>query len=98
MNTQRKVYRLMVFNYLIGNKDDHAKNFAFIYRDGDWHFSPAYDLLPSSGLNGYHTTSINETIEPTKEDLIAVAIKAGLNKKEAEAIFCELQELLDEST
>lgn len=25
-----KVYRLMVFNYLIDNKDDHAKNFAFI--------------------------------------------------------------------
>lgn len=40
-----KVYRLMVFNYLIGNKDDHAKNFAFIHRDGDWHFAPAYDLL-----------------------------------------------------
>ena len=93
-----KVYRLMVFNYLIGNKDDHAKNFAFIYRDGDWHFSPAYDLLPSSGLNGYHTTSINDTIEPTKEDLIAVAVKAGLSKKEAEELFCKLQELLAEST
>jgi serine/threonine-protein kinase HipA len=92
-----KVYRVMVFNYLIGNKDDHAKNFAFIYRDGDWHFSPAYDLLPSSGLNGYHTTSINDTIEPTKEDLIAVAIKAGLNKKEAEELFCKLQKLLAES-
>jgi serine/threonine-protein kinase HipA len=93
-----KVYRVMVFNYLIGNKDDHAKNFAFIYRDGDWHFSPAYDLLPSSGLNGYHTTSINDTIEPTKEDLIAVAVKAGLSKKEAEELFCKLQELLAEST
>lgn len=39
-----KVYRLMAFNYLIENKDDHAKNFAFLYRDGDWHFAPAYDL------------------------------------------------------
>ncbi len=73
-----KVYRLMVFNYLIDNKDDHAKNFAFIYRDDDWHFAPAYDLLPSDGINGLRTTSINDSIEPTKEDLFAVAVKGGV--------------------
>ena len=26
-----KIYRLMCFNVLIGNRDDHAKNFSFIY-------------------------------------------------------------------
>ena len=82
----------MVFNYLIENKDDHAKNFAFIYRDSEWHLSPAYDLLPSDGMNGYHTTSINDSIEPTKEDLLAVAVKAGLTKKEAESIYSEIEE------
>ena len=78
-------------NYLIENKDDHAKNFAFIYRDGEWHFSPAFDILPSDGMNGFHTTSINDCIEPTKDDLIAVAVKAGLNKKEAEEIFLSMK-------
>lgn len=86
-----KVYRLMVFNFLIENKDDHAKNFAFIYRDGQWHFSPAYDLLPSDGMNGFRTTSINDSIEPTRENLLAVAVKAGLNKKEAEQIFVSIK-------
>lgn len=89
-----KVYRLMVFNYLIGNKDDHAKNFAFLYRNGDWHFAPAYDLLPSDGINGYRTTSINGSIEPQKEDLLAVAEKAGLDKKEAEAVFEEMKTVI----
>ena len=89
-----KVYRLMVFNYLIENKDDHAKNFAFIYREGEWHLAPAYDLLPSDGMNGYHTTSINDSIEPTKDDVIAVAVKAGLNKKEAEDIFASIKSRL----
>lgn len=89
-----KVYRLMVFNYLIANKDDHAKNFAFIYRDGDWHFAPAYDLLPSDGINGFRTTSINDSIEPTKEDLWAVAVKAGLDKKEAEKIYEEIADVI----
>lgn len=86
-----KVYRLMVFNFLIDNKDDHAKNFAFIYRDGDWHFAPAYDLLPSDGINGFRTTSINDSIEPTKEDLFAVAIKAGLERKDAIEIFDKME-------
>ena len=91
VNELWKVYRLMVFNYLIGNKDDHAKNFAFIYRDGNWHFSPAYDLLPSDGINGLRTISINDKIEPTKEDLFAVAVKAGLNKKQVMEIFEKMQ-------
>lgn len=85
-----KVFRLMAFNFLIDNKDDHAKNFAFIYKNDEWHLSPAYDLLPSDGMNGYHTTSINDSIVPTKDDLLTVAVKAGLNKKEAEEIFTSM--------
>ncbi len=92
-----KVYRLMVFNHLIDNKDDHAKNFAFIYRDGDWHFAPAYDLLPSSGINGYRTTSINDSIVPVKEDLFAVAEKVGLDKKEAKCVYDEMYAHIEES-
>ena len=90
-----KVYRLMVFNYLIGNKDDHAKNFAFIYRDGEWHFSPAFDLLPSDGINGFRTTSINDSIEPTVEDIFAVAERVGLNKKEAIEVYDTMKTILD---
>ena len=87
-----KVYRLMVFNYLIGNKDDHAKNFAFLYRDGGWHFAPAYDLLPGGGINGYRTTSIHNSITPVKADLLAVAVEAGLPRVEAEAVFESMRE------
>lgn len=89
-----RVYRLMVFNYLIDNKDDHAKNFAFIYQNGDWQLSPAYDLLLSEGINGYRTTSINNNIEPSKEDLFALATKAGLDKKEAIETFNEMRTII----
>ena len=41
-------------------------------------------------MNGFHTTSINDNIVPTTDDLIAVAVKAGLNKKEALLIFEEM--------
>lgn len=92
-----KVYRLMVFNYLIGNKDDHAKNFSFIYREGDWHFAPGYDLLPSDGINGFRTTSINDSITPTQEDLFAIGIRAGLNKTEVESVFDQMREIVSQT-
>ena len=90
-----KLYRLMVFNYLIGNKDDHAKNFAFILREGEWHLAPAFDTLPSEGMNGYHTTSMNDSITPTKEDLFAIAEKSGLERKIAISVYDEMKEMLE---
>ena len=55
----------------------------------------AYDLLPSSGMNGFHTTTINDSITPTSDDLIAVALKAGLNRKESLQIFEEMKNKVD---
>ena len=43
-----EMYRRMVFNLVCDNKDDHAKNFSFICRDGVWSLAPAYDITYSS--------------------------------------------------
>lgn len=89
-----KVYRLMCFNYLIGNKDDHAKNFSFLCEDGNWHFSPAFDLLPSEGMGGYHTTSFNDSITPTDADMTALAKRVGLNEKKAREILDGMRKVI----
>jgi serine/threonine-protein kinase HipA len=87
-----ELFRLMVFNVAISNRDDHAKNFSFQYDNQAWKLSPAYDLLPSSGFNGYHTTTINEQGEPALKDVRQVAIEAGLVKSRAEEILEEVTE------
>jgi serine/threonine-protein kinase HipA len=87
-----KVYRVMVFNYLIDNKDDHAKNFTFIHRGGEWHFAPAYDLLPSEGMNGYHTTSFADSIEPEDQDILKVAVQSGLSRNRAKQVLEEMKD------
>ena len=89
-----KIYRLMCFNYLIGNKDDHAKNFSFLCEEGRWRFAPAFDILPSEGMGGYHTTSINNAIDPTDEDLVAVAKQFSLDESEARKILIVMREQL----
>lgn len=87
-----KLYRLMVFNVLIGNKDDHAKNFSFILKNKEWKLSPAYDILPNEGFNGYHTTTINGKGNPSQEDIFAVAKKVGLDATKCKLIYDEIAE------
>jgi serine/threonine-protein kinase HipA len=92
MDEVQALFRLMVFNVAISNRDDHAKNFSFQYKNGTWSLSPAYDLLPSSGFNGYHTTTINGQGDPSLKDILIVATEAGLTKKRAETIIEQVRE------
>ena len=87
-----KLFRVMVFNVLNKNRDDHAKNFSFIYKDGSWKLSPAYDLVLSVGFNGQHTTTINGNGNPSTEDLFEVAKNTGLPLKKAKLIYEEVFE------
>ena len=87
-----KMFRLMVFNVLTHNRDDHAKNFSFIFKDGDWSLSPAYDLVFSNGFNGQHTTTIAGNGNPKKADILEVAESSALQLKKALQIFDEVYE------
>lgn len=80
----------MVFNILISNRDDHAKNLSFQLIDNNWKLSPAYDILPSQGFNGYHTTTINGKGEPSLNDILSVAKESGLQKQRALEIIDEI--------
>jgi serine/threonine-protein kinase HipA len=40
-----KLFRLVIFNYLIGNEDMHLKNYSLISKGIKTELSPAYDLL-----------------------------------------------------
>lgn len=76
------MFRLMVFNVFTENKDDHAKNFSFICREGRWRLAPAYDLTPvPEGYNGEHATSVNGKGNPTIEDMLAVGETIRIPRK-----------------
>lgn len=47
-----EAFRRMVFNVVVFNTDDHAKNHAFLYRKGKWSLSPAFDITFSPGTPG----------------------------------------------
>ncbi len=72
-----KLFRLAIFNFLVGNEDMHLKNFSLIRRENKVELSPAYDLL-------------NTTIVTNAQEEIALPIKGkkrNLNRADFIAYF-----------
>lgn len=100
-----KAFERCIFNVMAHNRDDHAKNFAFL-RDasGQWRLSPAFDLTFSFGPGGEHTTSIaGEGRSPGRNDLMRAAAQGGIKPADARRliehwreVFTELPGLLSE--
>ena len=92
-----KLFRLMCFNVFAHNRDDHSKNFSYIYDEdkNNWELAPAYDLTYSNSIGGEHATCINGNgIAPGLEDLLAVAQTGGLNKNKARRTALEIEAIV----
>ena len=49
-----QLWRRIVFYIAISNTDDHLRNHGFIYHQGGWLLSPAYDINPVTPASGLH--------------------------------------------
>ena len=79
---KEQMYRIMVFNVLTHNRDDHTKNFSFLYtEDKGWRLAPAYDLTYSDTYWGEQTTSVGgKGKDISDKDFIKTGRDAGLSK------------------
>lgn len=91
-----KMVRLMIFNVKGNNKDDHSKNFSFMLdAQNQWKLTPAYDLTPSKGINGEHTSMVNgKGIDITNIDLIKTAEAFGFNETKVREIIEQTEDAL----
>jgi serine/threonine-protein kinase HipA len=89
-----KLYRQMVFNVLIGNTDDHLKNFLMLHAETGWHLSPAFDLVPNIGFNSEHVLRIGfDNRIPDGKALIAEAKPFGIKQRQqAEELIMSVYE------
>ena len=74
----------MCFNVFAHNRDDHSKNFTYLYDEENdrWSLSPAYDLTYSNTYYGEHTTTVDRNgRNPGRKELLAVGIAAGMKKE-----------------
>lgn len=89
-----QMYRVMCFNVLTHNRDDHTKNFTFLHtNEKGWRLAPAYDLTYSDTYWGEHTTSVNgKGKDISEKDLVKVGTDAGLSKSFCDDCFRDIQE------
>ena len=80
----RDMFRRMCFNVFVHNRDDHSKNFTYLYNEEKdrWSLSPAYDLTYSNTYYGEHTTTVDGNgRNPGRKELLTVGIAAGMKKE-----------------
>ncbi|MEN8215288.1 MAG: type II toxin-antitoxin system HipA family toxin [Pseudomonadota bacterium] len=82
----KQAFRRMLFNIIAHNRDDHVKNFSFMFdKQAQWQLAPAYDLMPTTGE---HAMSINgEGKHPQLKDLKVLAEKYNV---------CHLSEMIEQ--
>lgn len=95
---QSQQYRRMVFNVIAENVDDHTKNFSFIMLpNGEWHISPAYDIVFSADpdshfYRNHELTILGKRKNITKQDLLIFAQRQDI--KNAASIIDEVAEVV----
>ena len=92
------MFRRMCFNVFAHNRDDHSKNFTYLYNETEdsWSLSPAYDLTHSNTYYGEHTTTVDGNgRNPGRKELLAVGVAAGLKRENCEKMIEEIQICVD---
>ena len=93
------MFRRMCFNVFAHNRDDHSKNFSYIYDEekDSWRLSPAYDLTYSNTYYGEHTTSVDGNgRNPGEKEILAVGISAGMKKDTCTEIMEKIKKCVNE--
>jgi serine/threonine-protein kinase HipA len=90
-----KAFRWMVFNVFAHNRDDHAKNFAFMLDEGsgEWSLTPAYDLTFSPGPGGEHAMTLaGEGRAPDSGHILRLAGEREVSPAQAGVILAEVRD------
>ncbi|MDX2277374.1 MAG: type II toxin-antitoxin system HipA family toxin [Hyphomonadaceae bacterium] len=87
-----RAFRHMVFNVLSHNRDDHARQHAYLMdENGVWSLSPAYDLTYAAGPGGEHYLDVEgEGRKVTHKHVETLGAKHGLDAKAVKAMVDEV--------
>jgi len=88
-----QLFRRMLFNILIGNNDDHARNHAFFWDGVRYELTPAYDICPMlrTGLTANQAMIVGKQgRSSTLKNVLSEAGLFGITKEDAIIVKNEL--------
>lgn len=91
-------FRRMVFNVVARNQDDHTKNITFLMdKSGQWHLSPAYDVIYSYNPGGDYTSKHQMSINGKRDDFFKddlILLGKEINIKSIDRIIDDIVEVV----
>lgn len=94
---ERTLFKRMVFNILMDNTDDHEKNHALVFSEGELpRLAPAFDVLPSCQNLGYQQIGVGERgAESTLENAMSAHKAFRLSAAQARSAAREVANVVD---
>jgi serine/threonine-protein kinase HipA len=81
-----QLFRRVVFNVIVGNRDDHLRNHGFIREPTGWRLSPAYDMNPNP-FKAEHSLSLDgHSAAPEVKTVLETAELYRLERPHAEEV------------
>ena len=93
-NDLAQLFRRVVFNVAVGNRDDHLRNHGFILTQRGWRLSPAFDMNPSID-KAEHTLALDDDDrQPDIDTVLSTAELYALSPKAANDIVDEVRNVV----
>ncbi|PCH55066.1 MAG: phosphatidylinositol kinase, partial [Legionellales bacterium] len=93
-DTLLELYKRLIFNILIGNTDDHARNHAAFWNGNTLELTPAYDICPQprSGFEASQAMALNgaEGNLSTLANVLSICEKFQINSNDASKIIADM--------
>ncbi len=89
-----QLFRRVAFNVLIGNRDDHLRNHAFIREKNGWQLAPAYDVNPNPSKAEHALRLDDSSVIPDIEAVRRTADYYRLSGIAADTILNEVREAI----
>lgn len=98
-DTLREMFSRMIFNILVGNTDDHARNHAAFWDGALLTLTPAYDICPQSRNSREASQAMLMGRERRSQLMhgLAVAKDFHLSEEDARAIIAKQVKIIDEA-
>ena len=94
----KQLFRRMIFNVLIGNTDDHARNHAFFWDGNSYRLTPAYDICPLLRVGQTANQAMilgRDWRESTIRNVLSQPQQFSLESSEAKAIQEEITQIIE---
>lgn len=87
-----QLFRRVVFNVVVGNRDDHLRNHGFIREVSGWRLSPAFDMNPNPAKREHALNFDGTSALPELDTVLDTAGFYRLEHAEAQSIVGEVRD------